>query len=193
MTKDDPSAGTIYQLKVTLMDISPPIWRRIQVKGAITLLKLHNVLQVVMAGWLDYHLHQFEIDGIGYTRPLPGDPIPNELGQEDERWRRLNQMVTSENERFLYEYDFGDSWMHEILVEKILPLDPEMRYPVCLKGKRACPPEDVGGSWSYADFLEIIRDPDHPEHEGSLIWAGEDFDPEAFDLDEVNRALRKMR
>ena len=102
-------------------------------------------------------------------------------------------MVTSENERFLYEYDFGDSWIHEILVEKILPPEPKKRYPVCLKGKRACPPEDVGGPWGYADFLEAIRDPDHPEHEEYLEWAGEDFDPEAFDLDEVNRALRKMR
>ena len=192
MAKDDPSAGTVYQLKVTLMDISPPPWRRIQVKGDITLLKLHNVLQVVM-GWEDYHLHQFEIDGISYTRPLPYDPIPDELGQEDERRRRLNRMVTSENERFLYEYDFGDSWIHEILVEKILPLDPEMRYPVCLKGKRSCPPEDVGGPWGYADFLEAIQDPNNPEHEEYLEWAGEDFDPEAFDLDEINRALRKMR
>ena len=90
MAKNDPSAGTVYQLKETLMDISPPIWRRIQVKGAITLIKLHTVLQVVM-GWEDYHLHQFEIDGISYTNPLPGDPVPNELGQEDERRRRLNR------------------------------------------------------------------------------------------------------
>ena len=144
-------------------------------------------------GWDDYHFHQFEIDGISYTKPLPYDLIPNELGQEDERRRGLSRMVASENERFLYEYDFGDSWIHEILVEKILPLDLEKRYPFCLKGKRACPPEDVGGPWGYADFLEAIQDPDHPEHEEYLEWAGEDFDPEAFDLDEVNRALRKMR
>jgi hypothetical protein len=92
-----------------------------------------------------------------------------------------------------YEYDFGDSWEHELLVEKILPPEPGVRYPLCLKGKGACPPEDVGGVWGYDSFLEAIADPKHPEHDDMLEWVGGEFDPEAFDLDEVNEALRYVR
>jgi len=95
--------------------------------------------------------------------------------------------------KFLYEYDFGDGWEHELLVEKILPAEPGVGYPRCLKGKRACPPEDVGGVWGYADFLEIMRDPNHPEHEDMLEWVGGEFDPEVFDLEEVNAELEEMR
>jgi hypothetical protein len=111
---------------------------------------------------------------------------------QDERKFKLNQIAPREKHKFIYEYDFGDSWEHVILVEKILSPEPGATYPECVKGRRARPPEDVGGIWGYADFLEAIRDPTHPEHESYVEWIGGEFDPEAFDLDEVNAALRDV-
>jgi hypothetical protein len=183
-TTNDP----IYQIKVTLKDSKPPIWRRIQVRSDTTLGELHHVIQAVM-GWEDYHLHQFTVGRTYYGIPEPGFDFED---VRDERRVKLSQIVTGENFRFLYEYDFGDGWEHVLLVEKILPPKPGQQYPVCIKGRRACPPEDVGGIWGYYGFLEAIQDPDHPEHEDYLEWIGGEFDPEAFDLDAVNRALRAM-
>jgi hypothetical protein len=179
----------IYQIKVTLNDTHPPVWRRIQVLSNTTLLKLHNILQIVM-GWGDYHLHMFTIEGSIY-----GDPADDEygdLGIVDEARFRLNQVIYREGQRFRYEYDFGDSWDHTLLVEKILPPQESVRYPICLKGKRACPPEDVGGVWGYENFLEAICNTDHHEHEEYLNWIGGEFDPEAFNLEEVNTRLRQL-
>lgn len=182
-------SNQIYQIKVSLDDTHPPIWRRILVKENTTLLKLHDILQVVM-GWEDYHLHMFTIEGSIY-----GDPADDEygdLGTIDEAMFKLNQVIYREGQRLSYEYDFGDSWDHSLLVEKILPPQEGVRYPICLKGKRACPPEDVGGVWGYENFLEAIRNPDHDEHEEYLTWIGGEFDPEAFDLEEINTQLRRM-
>jgi Plasmid pRiA4b ORF-3-like protein len=182
-------SNQIYQIKVSLDDTHPPIWRRILVPAHTTLLKLHDILQIVM-GWEDYHLHMFTIEGTIY-----GDPAHDEygdLGTVDEARFKLNQVIYQEGQRLSYEYDFGDSWDHTLLVEKILPPQESVRYPLCLKGKRACPPEDVGGVWGYENFLEAIRNPGHDEHEEYLTWVGGEFDPEAFDLEEVNTRLRSM-
>jgi hypothetical protein len=179
----------IYQIKVTLDDTHPPIWRRIQAPGNTTLLKLHDILQIVM-GWEDYHLHMFTTEGSIYGDPADDDY--GDLGTIDEANYKLNRVIYQEGQRLSYEYDFGDSWDHTLLVEKILPLQEGVRYPLCLKGKRACPPEDVGGVWGYENFLEAIRNPDHDEHEEYLTWVGGEFDPEAFDLEEVNSRLRSM-
>lgn len=179
----------IYQIKVTLRDTHPPIWRRILVPGNTTLLKLHDILQIVM-GWEDYHLHMFTID-----RLLYGDPaadVYGDLGTANEANYKLSQVIHREGKRFNYEYDFGDSWNHTLLVEKISTPQEGVRYPFCLKGRRACPPEDVGGVWGYKNFLEVLRDPSHDEHEDYLTWVGGDFDPQAFDLEEVNAWLHRM-
>jgi hypothetical protein len=181
------SEPQIYQIKVTLCDSKPPIWRRILVPGDITLAKLHRILQAVM-DWTDSHLHQFIVGEVYYGVPHPDDFVE----VKSERRVRLNQVAPAEKSKFVYEYDFGDSWEHELLVEKILPPETSVRSPVCIKGRRACPPEDVGGVWGYAGFLEAIRDPNHPEHEDYLEWIGGEFDPEAFDLDEINAALRHL-
>jgi hypothetical protein len=181
----DKKDAPIYQIKITLDYIKPPIWRRVQVPSTMTLAKLHSVIQAVM-GWFDYHLHQFEIDGEYYGVPHPDD-FEEVL---DERKVRLDQIVAGEGTKFRYQYDFGDDWQHTLLVEKIVPPDSGVTYPICLKGKRACPPEDVGGPWGYAEFLEAIADPNHPEHEDMLEWSGGDFDPEAFDLADANAELR---
>ena len=183
------NSNQIYQIKVTLDDTHPPIWRRILVPAHTTLLKLHDILQIVM-GWEDYHLHMFTIEGSIY-----GDPADDEYGDFgtiDEANYKLNRVIYQEGQRLSYEYDFGDSWDHTLLVEKILLPQEGIRYPLCLKGKRACPPEDVGGVWGYENFLEAIRNPDHDEHEEYLTWVGGEFDPEAFDLEEVNTRLRSM-
>ncbi|MDB5056581.1 MAG: Plasmid pRiA4b ORF-3-like protein [Chloroflexi bacterium] len=188
MARTSADAKPIYQLKVTLHGIRPPIWRRIQVRAGITLPRLHDTIQAIM-GWDDEHLHQFIIGGEAYGLPDP------DLGGDmrSERRVKLEQVVTTEKDRFVYEYDFGDSWTHVILLEKIVPPEPGGYYPRCLAGKRACPPEDVGGIWGYAEFLDAIGDSNHPEHEEMLEWWGGDFDPEAFSLEEINQALGGRR
>jgi hypothetical protein len=182
-----PSRPQIYQIKITLQGSDPPIWRRIQVRGDTPLDRLHGIIQVVM-GWTNSHLHQFIV---GETYFGPPDPYYDEPTMSDETESRLSQITRHEGSAFLYEYDFGDSWAHELLVEKIA-LPEQSTYPVCLAGERACPPEDVGGVWGYEGFLEAIRDPDHSEHEDYLEWIGGEFDPEAFDLEGVNAALRRL-
>ena len=180
-------AESIYQLKITLKDFRPPIWRRVQVKSNITLGKLHQIIQALM-GWTNSHLHGFSIGGVEYGQPVP----ELDLEIKNEQKVKLDKVVTGEKKKFLYTYDMGDSWEHEILVEKVLPYDPLVRYPVCLTGKRACPPEDCGGVWGYAEFLEAITQPDHPEHESMLEWVGGAFEPDAFILSEVNQLLQQI-
>ncbi len=175
---------TIYQLKITLKEIRPPIWRRVQVPSSTTLSQLHLIIQAAM-GWWNCHLHQFSIQGIDYGEPQP----EYGLDMRDEKRVKLNQVVQREKAKFLYLYDFGDSWEHSILVEKVLPREPEVSYPLCVKGKRACPPEDCGGPWGYAEFLEAIQNPEHPEHESFVEWIGGEFNSEACDLDEINQRL----
>ncbi|MGD9145493.1 MAG: plasmid pRiA4b ORF-3 family protein [Anaerolineae bacterium] len=180
----------IYQLKVTLKDTKPPIWRRLLVRSDTTLGDLHTIIQAAM-GWWNYHLHQFIVGETYYGEPHPD--YFDYLEMLDERGVTLGQVAPSEGDKFDYEYDFGDGWEHRVLVEKIAPPEPGRSYPVCIRGRRACPPEDVGGTWGYVDFLDAIRDPEHPEHESYLEWIGGEFDPEAFDLDEVNDALSELR
>ncbi|MBN1260214.1 MAG: plasmid pRiA4b ORF-3 family protein [Anaerolineae bacterium] len=185
----------IYQIKATLKYSKPPIWRRILAPDTFTLRQLHAVLQIAM-GWTNSHLHQFIVGNrknevyYGDTSWDDGDwgpPMVNEAQV------RLNQLVTGEKFRFVYEYDFGDSWIHQLVVEKILPVDPDQHYPVCIKGKRACPVEDAGGVWGYMIFLEAINDPEHPQHDEYEEWIGLDhFDPEEFDLEAVNKQLERF-
>jgi len=186
-TENSTSEPRIYQLKITLKGIRPPIWRRILVRADTPLDRLHEIFQTVM-GWYDCHLHQFVARGKMYGVPDEEFGLP----VNDERKFRLDQLVKRPKSKFLYEYDFGDDWQHEVLLEKVMPAEPGCDYPVCLKGKRSCPPEDVGGVWGYGNFLDAVSNKDHPEHEEYLDWAGEAIDPEAFDLEEVNETLRKQ-
>jgi len=190
-TKKSALPVPIYQLKITLRDFRPPIWRRVLVPAHFTLAQLHWVVQHAM-GWTNSHLHHFKVGETYFSLPMPGTDW-EELDERDSRQIRLEQAAPRVKAKLIYEYDFGDSWEHEVVVEKILPPDPKMKHPVCLKGKGACPPEDVGGVWGYANFLEAINDPKHEEHEMYLEWIGGEFDPEAFDLEEVNAALRRVR
>jgi DNA invertase Pin-like site-specific DNA recombinase len=185
-SKKSASNQTVYQLKITLKNIRPPIWRRIQVLSSTTLEQLHLIVQEVM-GWDNYHMHQFSIAGIDYGQPQP------EFNVRSEKTVKLSQVVKGEKSKFFYTYDFGDSWEHEILLEKELPSTPDTNYPVCITGKRACPPEDCGGSWGYAELLEIISDSSHPEYEERMEWLGESFNPDTFDINEVNQRLREFQ
>ena len=177
----------IYQLKVTLKWSKPPIWRRLQVRGNTKLNTLHAVLQIAM-GWCDGHLHVFESGGTHYGEPDPDFPG----SMRDESNIRLDR-IAQEGGTFRYEYDFGDGWEHEIRIEKILDPEPGIRYPRCLAGKRACPPEDCGGVPGYEHLLQVLADPKDEEHQDILEWLGEGFDSEAFDLDAVNSELGEFR
>lgn len=183
--KRKPRPKLVYQIKITLDGTEPPIWRRVQVPADTRLSELHGAIQDVM-GWEDQHLHDFEIDGKSYS----DDRVVDQLDVKDEHRTRLNKVVQRQGQKFVYEYDFGDSWEHLLEVEKILEAEPDIHYPRCVEGQRACPPEDCGGVWGYADLLEAIADPEHPEHEDTLEWVGDEFDPEKFELDKVNERLR---
>ena len=145
----------IYRLKVTLRDVKPPVWRRVELPGNVTLAELHSILQTAM-GWFDSHLHEFEIDGVEYG--VLDDAWDYDEKVRDESKVRLDK-VADEGTRIRYTYDFGDNWRHDVVVEKVLPAEDEVRYPRCLAGKRATPPEDVGGDYGYAEFCEAMADP----------------------------------
>src|SRR6266852_1567292 len=180
----------IFQIKVTLRDSQPPIWRRIQVRSDSTLAEFHGILQCVM-GWEDAHLHQFLIEGERYAMPAKEDPWARQA--RDERKYKLKDLDLSEDSQFLYTYDFGDNWEHILEIEMALPSEEVARYPRCLAGARVCPPEDVGGISGYENFLQALNDPNHPDHDEYLEWIGGTFDPVAFDLNEVNQRLSKPK
>lgn len=177
----------VVQMKIAIADIRPPIWRRVLVPNTMTLDELHVVIQESM-GWEDYHLHEFRIDGTRYGT-LEWDETYDGL---DETKMRLSNLVQDPGYKFHYIYDFGDYWQHVLVMEQLLPFEPDSFYPVCLKAKRACPPEDVGGVWGYADFVSAIQDPKHPEHREMLTWYGEVYDPEFVDLEAINAQLRAL-
>ena len=181
----DGTGRSVYQIRLTLLRSRPPIWRRLQVESGVTLNRLHDTLQMVM-GWTNSHLHGFRLpqpSQRGTRRRL----LPIESA--DEKATRLDQLLRRSKDWLVYDYDFGDSWEHEVLLEEIRPRPSSIRLPMVLAGRGACPPEDVGGLPGYYHFLEAIKNPNHPEHEDMLEWAGKDFDPAAFDLQEVNRAF----
>jgi len=184
MSEQQPQS--IYQLKVTLKDIKPPIWRRFLVPDNLTLGTFHVVLQIVM-GWENCHLHQFMSERTCYGTP----DEDFDMKTENEEDYQLSDLLKREKDSILYEYDFGDSWEHKIVLEKILPDDADFKIPRCITGKRACPPEDCGGVWGYQNLLEAIDDPTNPEHEEMLEWVGVDFDPEAFYSENVNHYLNE--
>jgi hypothetical protein len=182
-------ASTIFQIKMTLKGIDPPIWRRIHTTDC-TLEELHEIIQVTM-GWEFEHLYRFTIGGVDYADL----EMTSAEEVEDACGTRLSAVLPTENRRprFSYEYDFGDEWIHQLIVEERLPPKKGVKYPICVGGQRACPPEDSGGPWAYADFVEAIAKPDHSRHEELLEWVGGEFEPERFDQEAVNNELRRLR
>ena len=170
-----PKTSSIYQFKVTLKFIKPKIWRQIQVPANYTFQDLHLTIQNAM-GWENDHLYQFEMATHRHHRMVIGI---NECDQLDYE-ATIEQYFLSPKDKALYLYDFGDSWKHEVILEKILPRVKNTKYPQCIKGKGACPPEDCGGVWGYEDILEIIKNPNHEKYAEHMEWLGEKFDPEEF-------------
>jgi hypothetical protein len=177
----------VYQFKIMLKDIHPPVWRRIQVPETYTFWDLHVAIQDAM-GWLDYHLHEFQAlnprngksESIGIPEDEPGE-IEIIAGWE----RKLSDYFNPDNSKASYLYDFGDGWEHEIKLEKIMPREKNRSYPLCLDGQRACPPEDCGGVSGYQDLLEILANPRHKKYQQTLEWLGDEFNPEHFNQAEV--------
>jgi hypothetical protein len=185
-----PETTTIYQLKITLQDSKPPIWRRIQTPGSVTLAELHRIIQAAM-GWQDQHLHQFIIGDRVYGPATPGLDEAG-IDARDERRARLNEVAPRVGTRFIYRYDFGDDWDHIIVVERILEPEAGARYPRCLAGRRACPPEDSGGIWGYEQLMETLKNPGDSEYAEAREWVGDAFNPEAFSLEETNADLASL-
>lgn len=180
------------QLKVSLWD-RPSIWRRLLVPADIKLPKLHAVLQASM-GWTDSHLHRFSYEQTNYEPAFQMEEAWDPDESQDEAKVRLSAVLNREGDWLLYQYDFGDNWEHEVRVEKLLPAPPSRaRQAVCLAGARACPPEDCGGISGYERMLKILAHPKHREHDETLQWLGESFDPVVFDIARVNTALRKLK
>ena len=184
-------AAPVYQLKITLLDTHPPIWRRVLVAGDISLAELHQLVQTVM-GWTNSHLHQFMIGAERYSAVSQFDGYEPE-DERDEAQYALQVVAPRPRMLIRYDYDFGDNWEHLIQVEKILKPVADRELPQVLAGKRAGPPEDCGGVWGYAALLEALADPEHEDHAELLEWVGDDFDPEYFSLLEVNAALHPKR
>ena len=180
-------AASLYQIKITLAWSKPPIWRRVIVRSDMTLDRLHDVIQWVMP-WTDSHLHQFVVGKTYYALPNP----EFENDSLDEQEYGIADIAPNARNKFQYEYDFGDGWRHDLLVEKVLPPDPAFKHPVCVAGANACPPEDCGGIPGYYDMLEALANPKHPRHSECMEWMGEEWDAKQFDLDEINAALKHL-
>lgn len=180
------SQGAVLQVKIGLLRVSdPPVWRRLLVPAGTPLDWVHQVIQAAM-GWEDCHLHAFSDGSFRYSS------LDSGLECRDERGMTLGGLLVGAGGRALYIYDFGDRWEHELVLERTLPAEPGMRHPACVAGGGACPPEDCGGVWGYADLRDALADPGHERHEESLDWLGPTAagsDPARFDVDEVNRAL----
>ena len=212
----------VYQIRISLNDIEPPIWRQVLVQSDITLGRMHDLIQIVM-GWTDDHLHQFMLR-IKKYKPMPGEMArqlepggfddtlfyrmggrrifvpkttpwgdPTGMEGEDESAVTLAEACPKVKSKLTYEYDFGDGWKHTIEVRKIVDPDPAAKYPTCQAGEQACPPEDCGGPWGYGNLLAMLDGPDDKRDEELMDWLGDEFDPDAFDLEKVNAVLTKWR
>jgi yecA family protein len=191
--KNIASTTPIFQLKISLQGIKPAIWRRIQVPGDTTLDRLHKVIQLCM-GWTDSHLHQFLIDRTCYSLPDTEDFRRTGRPQNEAKFTLLD-LQDKIAKGFQYIYDYGDDWLHQMSVEKILEAAAGKPYPQLLTGKRACPPEDIGGIPGFMQLLEVLRDPAGESYKDLIEWLDEEYDPARFGKEEIaliNAVLEEM-
>ena len=178
----------ILQIKISLDNSKPLIWRRFQVKDSISFHQLHEIIQVVM-GWDASHLYEFFID----KRIQIGEPHEDYNEPPlDAKKIKLNEIIRNPKQKIEYVYDFGDGWDHTLKLEKIMEEKKDQKYPVCLDGERNCPPDDCGGIGGYKDLLKILKNKKHEEHKEMLEWLGNPFDSEAFDCEKVNKELKRF-
>ena len=183
----------IIQLKFTLQCTKPPIWRRVLVDKQTTFFELHHIIQIAM-GWFNYHLYEFKIHN--YRIGEPNEEF-EDIGFSkdkiiDASTITLDSIITDIKEKFIYEYDFGDGWKHQVIVEKFLQRDSKTKYPICIDGKLNCPPEDCGGVGGFYRMLEIIENKKHPERKEIVEWLGGNYDSGYFDRDEINIELKNL-
>lgn len=188
-----------FQFKIQLKNISdPPVWRRLVVPGQFTFLRLHMTIQAAF-GWENYHLFQFSPKGYAsfpiIALPLEDDDIHfRSEPKQDASKIKLSEIFTHPKQTFTYIYDFGDDWKHLITLEKIS--DTKLLRAECLAGQGACPPEDCGGPWGYANLIEVLSNPKHPEHRETKEWLGlgpkDKWNEEEFDLEATIKKVRKV-
>ncbi|MGO9411442.1 MAG: plasmid pRiA4b ORF-3 family protein [Spirochaetia bacterium] len=178
----------VYQLKLSVSNIRPPIWRRILVRSDLTLARLHLIIQSLM-NWYNYHLYQFDIGQEEYGPPLEDDDLH---GKRKSPGIRLSRAFGKGIKSILYEYDFGDGWEIRIQLERILSGLVQEEQVICATGARRGPAEDSGGPYGYQEYLDILKNPSHAEYKEIKEWIGEHFDPEDFDLKETNEELSKL-
>lgn len=179
----------IFRLKVTLDEVTPPVWRRVLVDADITLARLHRILQAAM-GWTDSHLHCFEVGGRRFGMV---DLEEDDDDLEDERRVKLSAVLSRKGATLIYTYDYGDSWDHLVLLEEIAEPDSRHCYPLCIAGARACPPEDCGGAGGYEELVRVLGSPSDEEYDSMITWLCGHFEPNSFDTNAVNRSFRFMR
>lgn len=191
----------IFQFKITLLNIRPPIWRQIQVPAKYSFWDLHVAIQDAM-GWLDYHLHSFQFSPpnkkSGVIIGIPDDEFEDEMTLPG--WEiKIANNFTKPGKRAIYEYDFGDTWQHKIILEAILPKEKDVKYPRCIAGERACPPEDCGGVAGYRHLLGVLRNPKHKDYQDTIAWLKghaknyHPFQPEVFNPAKVHFSNPKAR
>ena len=178
---------TIYQLKIGLNGARPPIWRRFLIDSTTSLPRFHKAMQIIM-GWSDTHSHQFIVNNVCYGVPLRDYDF---MGVLDENKYRLNQILKEEKETLFYEYDFGDSWTHEVTLEKTLPFELNAALPLCIKAKGLCPPEDINGTWGYYNALEALQDNNLSRHKEFKDWIVDHYDTSTYNIETVNALLTK--
>jgi Plasmid pRiA4b ORF-3-like protein len=176
----------IIRVSITLLDVDPAIWRRIEAPANVTLEGLHDVIQVVM-GWADHHLHHFQVGSLRY-----GAPTPDDIDIQDGRKLKLSRLIDDGERAFEYVYDYGDEWRCVVVLEATAPMIPGFAYPRLVEGARRGPPEDVGGPWGFGELLEAIADHKHERHAELLEWCGGDFDPQQLNITEINGSLASL-
>jgi hypothetical protein len=181
-----PPPQTVFRLRITIEGVVPTVWRRLLVPGAVRLARLHRIFQAAM-GWTDSHLHAFTVGDKCYGMHF--DDYPEDEIDETEV---TVQKAVGGHRRFSYEYDFGDSWEHSVVVEEVSRISRGLKFAVCIDGQNACPPEDCGGVHGYAELLEVLADPAHPDHDRTVQWMGGSFDATSFDLVSTNVALQQL-
>ncbi len=183
------TAKPLWQLRIELIGIKPTIWRRVLVPGTVSLGKLHQVIQVTM-GWMDVHLHEFDINDMRFGAPDPEWDTGDVVYEKRVKLKSALEGATT----FHYMYDFGDGWNHRIKVEKVLPPDSSLKSPLCIGGANSCPPEDIGGIYGYMEFLQAIVNPEAPDSQRLLDWCGKpDFNPAHFDIGQTNIRLDRIK
>jgi Plasmid pRiA4b ORF-3-like protein len=189
-TRSQPGPNTALRLRIQLNEVDPVVWRRLLVPGKVRLAKLGQMLLAAM-GWNNSHLHAFRVGDTSYgMQDDDDDDFPDD--EIDEQSVTVLQALR-ELQTFTFDYDFGDGWEHEVVIEELIHSGTGLKFAVCLDGERACPPDDVGGPGGYVVFLEAIADDDHEEHHDFLEWVGGSFDPAEFDVANANALLQKLR